>query len=109
MVEELTDPCWKRGFNLSKWKNNSHRILASTPGESRIKEVKELDLDKDSLPPEKALGLQWRVDADQFTFRATAQTRGQEEASCQWSVPVGFLVPFALSVKLLLQEWCKRS
>lgn len=39
--------------------------------------MKELDLDKDSLPMERALGLQWCADTDKFKFRTTAQEQPQ--------------------------------
>ena len=114
MVKDLTDLCQKGGFNLSKWMSNSRRILTSVPEESRAKEVKELDLDKDSLPLERALGLQWCVDSDKFKFRITVKERPQTRRGILSVVsslydPLGFLAPFTLPAKLILQELCKRS
>lgn len=73
MVKDLTDLCHKGGFNLSKWISNSRTVLTLIPEESRIKEMKEIDLDRDSLPLERALGLQWCADTDKFKLRTTAQ------------------------------------
>lgn len=57
MVRHLTAPCQMGGFMLSKWISNSRAVLASIPQENRTKETKELDLDKNNLPMERALGL----------------------------------------------------
>ncbi|XDV14268.1 hypothetical protein PO909_002442 [Leuciscus waleckii] len=54
MVKDLTALCQKGGFVLSKWISNSHKVLASIPQENRTKETKELDLDRDNLPIERA-------------------------------------------------------
>ncbi|KAL0165725.1 hypothetical protein M9458_037569, partial [Cirrhinus mrigala] len=54
----------KGGLNLTKWISNSRSVLASIPDEERAKEVKDLDLD--SLPAERALGVYWCVQSDTF-------------------------------------------
>ena len=43
----------------------------SVPKERRAEGLKELDLDKDNLPIEKALGLQWCAEDDRFKFKAS--------------------------------------
>ena len=73
MVRDLTALCKKGGFMLSKWISNSRAVLASIPQENRTKETKELDLDKDNLPMERALGLHWCVETDVFKFKISAQ------------------------------------
>lgn len=45
------------GFKLSKWTSNSHLLLQSVPESERAKDVKNLDLGKDALPIERALGV----------------------------------------------------
>ncbi|KAK0151243.1 hypothetical protein N1851_007616 [Merluccius polli] len=57
LVKNLTAPCSKGGFQLSKRMSISHAVLASIPGEHRLKATKELNLDNDHLPVERALGL----------------------------------------------------
>ncbi|KAL2092730.1 hypothetical protein ACEWY4_012528 [Coilia grayii] len=68
LVKDLTALCSKGGFQLTQWVSSSRAVLASIPKEHRAKGIKSLDLDKDSLPVERALGLQWCVDSDHFQF-----------------------------------------
>ncbi|XP_034151514.1 uncharacterized protein LOC117595338 [Esox lucius] len=114
MVKDLTALCKKGGFMLSKWISNSRKVLASIPQEARTKETKELDLDRDNLPMERALGLHWCVETDVFMFRITAQPRAYTRRgilSVVGSVydPLGFLAPFILPAKLIMQELCRKN
>lgn len=40
-----------------------------------VKEVKDLDLDRDQLPVERVLGVQWCVQSETFKFKITFQDR----------------------------------
>ncbi|XP_057687730.1 uncharacterized protein LOC130913275 [Corythoichthys intestinalis] len=113
MVQNLTALCQRGGFNLSKWISNSRSVLTTIPQENRTNGIKELDLERESLPLERALGLQWCVESDQFMFRTTTKEKTQTRRGILSVVsslydPLGFLAPFTLSAKLLLQELCKR-
>ncbi len=66
LYEDLRKICAKGGFNLTKWISNSRCVLAAIPEEERAKEVKDLDLDQDILPVERALGVRWCVQSDTF-------------------------------------------
>lgn len=57
-VQALIEICQKGGFTLSKWISNS-RVALHTTEEHSVKEWKELDMDRDELLFERALGLQW--------------------------------------------------
>ncbi len=96
---------------MSKWISNSRAVLAAIPPEDRAKEVKELDLSKDQLPLERALGLQWFVQLDAFKFNITISDRAHTRRGILSVVssiydPIGFLCPLILPAKLLLQELC---
>ncbi|XP_029974911.1 uncharacterized protein LOC115408346 [Salarias fasciatus] len=74
----------------------------------------ELDLDKDQLPVERALGLQWCVETDKFKFKISASQQPQTRRGILSVVsslydPLGFLAPFIMPAKLLLQELCRRN
>lgn len=114
IVKDLTALCKKGGFMLSKWISNSRAVLASIPRENRTKETKELDLDKDNLPMERALGLLWFVETDVFKFRIAARERPYTRRGILSVVgaiydPLGFLAPFTLPAKLIMQELCKEN
>lgn len=114
MVRDLTALCKMGGFMLSKWISNSRAVLASIPQENRTKETKELDLDKDNLPMERALGLHWCVETDVFKFKIAAQERPYTRRGILSVVgsiydPLGFVAPFTLPAKLIMQELCKKK
>ncbi|KAK0134388.1 hypothetical protein N1851_030045 [Merluccius polli] len=114
LVKDLTALCSKGGFQLTQWVSNRRTVLASIPKEHRAKDIKTLDLDKDRLPIERALGLQWCVDSDNFQFNISLSQkphtrRGILSVISSIFDPLGFLAPLILPAKQLLQELCQRG
>ena len=74
--------------------------------------VKPLDLVKDSLPPERALGIYWHVEDDAFGFdvdvsRLSAMPhtrRGILSVIASIYDPLGVISPFIMMTKIVLQE-----
>lgn len=79
IVKDLTALCNKGGFNLQKWVTNGRSVLMSIPGDIRATEMKELDLDTDQLPMERALGLQWCVESEVHVQDFSAGTAADQE------------------------------
>ena len=67
LYENHTHLCAKGGFQLNKWVSNHRSVLAAIPKDQRAKGVKTLDLDKDQLPMERAIGARWTVEQDTFS------------------------------------------
>lgn len=114
MVKHLTMLCQRGGFTLTKWISNSRSVLQALPEEHRAKDLKELDMDRDELPVERALGLQWCVEDDTFTFslevsQRSCTRRGMLSLSSSVYDPLGFLAPVLLPAKIVLQELCRRN
>ncbi|KAK0131909.1 hypothetical protein N1851_033296 [Merluccius polli] len=114
LVKDLTALCSKGGFQLTQWVSNRRTVFASIPKEHRAKDIKTLDLDKDRLPIERALGLQWCVDSDNFQFNISLSQkphtrRGILSVISSIFDPLGFLAPLILPAKQLLQELCQRG
>lgn len=112
LVADLTDLCSKGGFKLLKWTSNSRTVLASIPEERRSEPLRQLHLDEESLPMEKALGLSWCAESDTFAFQLTLERKPYTRRGILSMVssifdPLGFLAPFTLLPKLLLQEMCR--
>ncbi|KAK7926338.1 hypothetical protein WMY93_008648 [Mugilogobius chulae] len=61
LVKELTQLCAEGGFKLTKWISNSRSVLSTVSEENKAKQIKELDLDRDKLPVERALVKRWKV------------------------------------------------
>lgn len=57
IVRDLSEIRRLGGFNLTKWISNKCNVFQHVPEEHRSKTVEELDLDRDKLPVERALGL----------------------------------------------------
>lgn len=56
LYKDLGSICAKGGFLLTKWISNRRSVLATITEEERAKEVKNLDIDNNTLPVERALG-----------------------------------------------------
>ena len=99
-------------ISLTKWMSNDRKVLASISPSQRAKSVVNLDFGE--IPTEHALAVQWRVVTDKFGFKGIAKERPSTRRgilSVASSVydPLGFLAPFTLSAKLILQELCRKK
>ena len=88
--------------------------METIPYSERAKDIKDLDLSFDDLPIERALGIQWCVESDSFQFRLqlkeqTMTRRGILSTVASVYDPLGFLAPFVLTGKQILQEMCKQG
>lgn len=109
---DLKDICHTGGFKLTKWMTNNRNVLSSIPQEDRATEVKDLDLDQDSLLIERALGVQWCIQTDQFKFHVNIQQkpltrRGILSMMSSVYDPLGMLSPVILPARNVLQELCR--
>ena len=97
------------GFRLTKWISNDPRVLETIPGDERRKDVKALDLSKDDLPVERALGVKWCAETDTFGFKVDFKLkppmrRGILSVVSSIYDPFGLAAPFVLPAKQLLQD-----
>ena len=111
LIEGLRRSCQKGGFRLTKFTCNRRAVLDSIPETERSKEVKSIALDYDDLPVERALGVQWCVQSDSFGFRIVISSkpftrRGVLSTVSSIFDPLGFIAPFTLFAKKLLQDLC---
>lgn len=112
LIFELTSLCKNGGFHLQKWITNNSDVSKLIPCDIRAEDLEDMDLDKDQIPVERALGMQWCVKGDTFSFRTAVQERPHTRRGILSAVsslydPLGFLSPFIIRAKLLLQELCR--
>ena len=112
LVQELTELLKKGGFRLTKWVSNSREVVESIPEKERATSVKNLDFEH--LPIERALGIQWHVSSDTLGFKITikdkpATRRGILSIISSVYDPLGFVAPFILPAKIILQDLCKKK
>ncbi|XP_038133532.1 uncharacterized protein LOC119778397 [Cyprinodon tularosa] len=112
LTKDLIALCKSGGFHLAKWSSNSREVLSSLPEHERAKEIKNLDLDRDELPMERALGVDWCIESDSFKFRILVKNmpvtrRGILSVVSSIYDPLGFLSPFILMAKIIVQNLCR--
>lgn len=112
LYHTLRAVCGKGGFRLTKWVSNSRAVLSAIPEEEMATEVKDLDLDRDALPIERALGVHWCIQSDSFRFKIIMPDKAPTRRNILSIVssvydPLGILAPVVLQVKGILQKLCR--
>ncbi len=114
LCKELKSLCASGGFKLTKWISNNRAVLASIPESERAMVIKNLDLETDNFPLERALGVQWSAEEDAFMFKVTTNERPCSRRGILSMVssiydPLGFLAPLTFPAKRILQELCRQN
>ncbi|KAK2907800.1 hypothetical protein Q8A73_008873 [Channa argus] len=112
LYHSLKTMCQMGGFRLNKWISNDRRVLGAIPEEEKATEIMDLDLDKNALPVERVLGVQWCIQSDQFKFRVVIQSkpptrRGILSMLSSVYDPLGMLAPVNLYARNIMQELCR--
>lgn len=102
------------GFNLTKFATNSKILLDAICKKDRATTVREVDLGSSNDVSERVLGLKWNLINDTFEFSFASPNkpftrRGLLSVTSSLYDPVGFLAPFCLYPKLLLQDLCRKN
>ena len=114
IAQELCSLLARGGFRLTKWISNNTKVLASIPIEERAKDVKELNLNYEALPTERALGMQWDVEHDCFGYKISPKDkpltrRGILSVVSSIYDPHGFVSPFTLKAKVIIQDLSRKK
>ena len=113
LVKNVINMCKSGGFNLTKFISNSRELSISIPDDKRRPGVKDLTLLGD-IPVERALGIQWNISKDYFSFNIRINRRKLTKRvmlSIISSIydPLGFTSPFVLEGRQLLQHLCNQN
>lgn len=105
---DLTELCQRGKFRLTRWISNDRRVIENIRETERAASVKAIEGCID-MPIERALGVGWDIQRDHFTFtikqRKPAHTRRQLLSIIAFLFdPLGFLAPFVVRAKILLQK-----
>ena len=108
LYQQLSQLLSAAGMYARKWLSNSSQVLEHVPLRDRKSEV---DLDTDPLPCAKTLGVWWQATEDVFTFKENAPEdamvytkRNFLKKIATLFDPIGFLAPFTIRAKMLLQD-----
>lgn len=112
LVKNTKKLCAKGGFNLHKFVSNHKAVIDAIPHEDRSKDIQSLDITRDTLPIERALGVQWCIASDTLQFRVELKDQPLTRRGILSTVssvfdPLGLLAPLILVGKGILQELCR--
>ncbi|XP_074659583.1 uncharacterized protein LOC141912256 [Tubulanus polymorphus] len=107
LAYEVKDILAKGGFHLTKWMSSSKWVLSQIHPEELANP--SLDLDLGDLSVERTLGVKWNAQNDSFVFKPVIKDvkltkRGIISAVSSIFDPLGFLSPFILRAKCLIQD-----
>ena len=98
LIKKTKSLCRKGSFNLHKFTSNHKAVIGTIPHEDRSKDLQTLDITKDILPVERALGVQWCIESDILQFRVELKDqlltrRGILSTISSVFDPLGMLAP----------------
>ncbi|XP_062844382.1 uncharacterized protein LOC134303055 [Trichomycterus rosablanca] len=112
LVKEARELCSTGQLRLHKFVSNSKEVLATIPKEECAEAATDKDMALGELQMERALGVQWCVTSDEFRFRVVIKEnpltqRGVLSTVASVYDPLGFVAPFILMGKQILQQMCR--
>ena len=112
LVRKTVEACSRRGVRLHKFTSNSKPLLESLPESECAEKTNLLNLSLDKYPSERVLGVLWNIKDDCFEFKVRADkspTTRREILSVTSGIfdPLGWIAPFTLKAKQVLQLLCK--
>ena len=107
IIQGAQQLCKKGGIRLTKFVSNSEEVVNSLPVSERAASVVDLSFDAS----ERVLGMKWSVKSDLFEFEALhaekpVTRRGILSTVSSVFDPLGFVSPFTLLGKRILQDIC---
>ncbi|XP_072048282.1 uncharacterized protein [Amphiura filiformis] len=104
------------GFHLTKWHSNRRRVIEAFPEEERAKDLKEIDINVDNLPSDRALGVRWDAETDKLGFFYNEDQKWnvnnrRSMLSIVSSIydPMGMVAPYVVKAKMILQTLCQQK
>ena len=114
-IQNVKQLCQKGGFNLTKFVTNNQDVLKSIPDEHKGPSLKNIHIiDKSSDVIDRALGVSWNLQNDTFIFSFKLKDkpltrRGILSTISSMYDPLGFVSPFVLKGRILLQRLSARK
>ncbi|XP_057197195.1 uncharacterized protein LOC130558657 [Triplophysa rosa] len=114
LVSEAQEVLAKGKLSLHKFVSNSREVLNDIKKTERASAVKDVDLNYSELPMQSVLGVKWNIESDTFSFKVDLAEKAATRRRILSTVasvydPFGFLAPYILTGKRVLQEMCKRG
>lgn len=108
-AKNLMQLCKLGSFRMTKFTSNRSSFLKEIPEEDSGKNVRDLNLDNDSLVPEKTLGLEWDVETDVFRCRFVGRSAAVTKRNILSVIsgifdPLGIVSPVVLLRRVIMQK-----
>ncbi|VDI13730.1 Hypothetical predicted protein [Mytilus galloprovincialis] len=96
-------------LRLHKFASNCAEVMSAFHASDLASNLKDLDLECDSKPLQRSLGLSWDVNTDNFLFQLSSENKPITRRGILSTInslydPLGFLAPVIIQGKLLLKE-----
>lgn len=96
-------------IRLHKFVSNDGEVMKNLPSEDLAKDLKEINLNSESLPVQRSLGLYWDLETDSFIFRVSLKDtpftrRGLLSTVSNLYDPLGFIPPVTIQGKIILRN-----
>lgn len=113
-AREARQVCALGGLRFHKFVSNNKAVLESIPPSQCAVDVTAVNLSLTDQPLERALGIYWQLEHDNFRFCVNlrdqpATRRGILSIVASLFDPLGFLAPFLHKGKAVLQEICRNG
>lgn len=95
-------------IRLHKFVSNDGEVMKNLSSEDLAKDLKEINLNSESLPVQRSLGLYWDLETDSFIFRVSLKDtpftrRGLLSTVSSLYDPLGFIAPVTIQGKIILR------
>lgn len=108
LYKQLSQLWASAGMHARKWLSNISEVLKHIPHTDCVTEV---DLDRGELPVVKTLGVLWTPNEDEFKYQVHPPSRDHYSTKRAFLKgiatlfdPLGFLSPYVIRAKIILQE-----
>ena len=106
--------CVRDNLRLHKFASNCKDVLAVLPANDRAKDLKDLDLRRDTKPVQRSLGTYWCIESDTFGFRIELRDKPTTRRGILPTIssvydPLGAVSPVILVSKQILQALCRQN
>ena len=110
--KELQSLLVEGGFQLTKWNSNSREVLEEFPSEEGAPVVKDLSLESEELPVDRARGAHWDVERDSIILVVIDKKEPNNRKGVLSSIatvydPLGFASSLILPARETNQELCR--
>ncbi len=114
LTVEAQELCKGAGLRLHKFDSNRKEVLSCLATSERAATTDSVKFNPDAASEGQVLGIQWSVSNDTLSFNVNAKDhsptcRDVLSAVASLYNPLGFVAPFTITGKCILQELCRRG